>query len=70
MRRRGPFCANFSSHAMRKIVGTRAVIVIGAGMAGLAAARRLQEAGVPVLVLEARSRLADGSGPAGTWGCP
>jgi monoamine oxidase len=33
------------------------VVVIGAGVAGLAAARRLHEAGVRVVVLEARSRI-------------
>lgn len=33
------------------------VIVIGAGVAGLAAARRLRDAGVEVLVLEARDRI-------------
>lgn len=33
------------------------VVVIGAGMAGLAAARKLTEAGVPVVVLEARNRI-------------
>jgi polyamine oxidase len=35
----------------------RRVVVIGAGMAGLGAARRLTEAGCPVLVVEARPRL-------------
>jgi polyamine oxidase len=35
----------------------RSVIVIGAGMAGLTAARVLQDAGVEVVVLEARDRL-------------
>jgi monoamine oxidase len=35
----------------------RNVIVIGAGAAGLAAARRLQDAGYPVTVLEARDRV-------------
>lgn len=33
------------------------VIVIGAGMAGAGAARRLAENNIPVIVLEARSRL-------------
>ena len=33
------------------------VIVIGAGMAGLAAARRLADAGVQVTVVEARNRI-------------
>lgn len=33
------------------------VLVVGAGMAGLAAARRLSDAGVPVTVVEARSRI-------------
>ena len=33
------------------------VVVIGAGLAGLSAARRLHEQGVDVLVLEARDRV-------------
>lgn len=33
------------------------VVVVGAGMSGLAAARRLTDAGVPVTVVEARSRI-------------
>lgn len=33
------------------------VIVIGAGMAGLTAAQRLRQAGIPVIVLEARNRV-------------
>ena len=33
------------------------MVVIGAGLAGLAAARRLHEAGVEVVVLEARDRV-------------
>jgi monoamine oxidase len=34
-----------------------AILILGAGMAGLAAARDLHDAGVPVTVLEARDRL-------------
>ncbi|MFR0688447.1 FAD-dependent oxidoreductase [Enterobacterales bacterium AE_CKDN230030158-1A_HGKHYDSX7] len=37
--------------------GARRVLVIGAGFAGLAAARRLSEAGIECVVLEARERL-------------
>ncbi len=36
---------------------TERVIIIGAGVAGLAAARELSRAGVPVVVLEARDRI-------------
>lgn len=32
------------------------VLIVGAGMAGVAAARQLTDAGIPVLVLEARHR--------------
>jgi len=35
----------------------KGVIVIGAGVAGLAAAERLGKAGIPVIVLEARNRI-------------
>src|ERR1700689_5190709 len=41
---------------MTMLPGEVDVAVIGAGAAGIAAARRLAEAGVPVLVLEARER--------------
>ncbi|GAB4531725.1 MAG: FAD-dependent oxidoreductase [Roseibium sp.] len=37
--------------------GPGRVVVVGAGIAGLAAARRLAEQGVPVTVLEARNRI-------------
>ncbi|MDU4252676.1 flavin monoamine oxidase family protein [Pseudomonas sp.] len=37
--------------------GARRVLVIGAGFAGLAAARRLREAGIDCVVLEARDRI-------------
>ncbi|MFN8023962.1 MAG: FAD-dependent oxidoreductase [Acidimicrobiales bacterium] len=37
--------------------GGRSVIVVGAGMAGLSAARRLADEGLDVLVLEARDRI-------------
>ena len=33
------------------------VIIIGAGMSGLSAAKRLKEAGVPIILLEGRDRL-------------
>lgn len=40
--------------------GQADVLVIGAGIAGLAAARKLHDAGYRVIVLEARDRLGDG----------
>ena len=33
------------------------VIIVGAGLAGLACARRLQDAGIPFLILEADHRI-------------
>lgn len=43
----------------RKLKGARSehVVIVGAGVAGLAAGRALREAGVPVIVLEARNRI-------------
>lgn len=36
---------------------SKRILVVGAGMAGLSAARHLAEAGCPALVLEARDRV-------------
>lgn len=46
----------FISWAERASVRGRKVIIVGAGMAGAAAARKLRDAGCEVVVLEARSR--------------
>ena len=61
---------------MGSLRGELDAIVVGAGAAGLAAGRRLQEAGTAVLVLEARSRLGGRAwtqrtplGPAIDLGC-
>lgn len=43
-------------HCLRAETGQR-VIVVGAGLAGLSAARMLQDAGIETLVLEARDRI-------------
>jgi monoamine oxidase len=43
----------------RKVSGSRSapVVIVGAGAAGLAAGRALKDAGVPFIILEARSRI-------------
>lgn len=56
-----------SSYAQTK---TYDVIVIGAGMAGLAAADHLDEKGYSVLVLEARDRLGGRIWTNDSWGIP
>src|SRR5262252_8542167 len=62
---RPPHCNTLHPSSVRSSPGTNRakrmsecdVIVIGAGAAGLAAARRLASAGVPVRVIEARNRV-------------
>ncbi|MBW0018209.1 MAG: FAD-dependent oxidoreductase [Mycobacterium sp.] len=49
---------------------TKAVLVVGAGMAGLAAARRLADAGWPVRLIEARDRIGGRIYTTRDWGCP
>lgn len=49
--------APFAASGTRAASGTPEVIVVGAGIAGLACARTLQDQGVRVLVLEARNRI-------------
>jgi monoamine oxidase len=49
---------------------TKSVLVIGAGMAGLAAARRLSDAGRPVRLIEARDRIGGRVYTNHEWGVP
>lgn len=49
---------------------TKSVLVIGAGMAGLAAARSLADAGWPVRVIEARNRIGGRVHTTRDWGAP
>lgn len=49
---------------------TKSVLVVGAGMAGLAAARTLVDAGWPVRVLEARDRIGGRVYTNRDWGVP
>ncbi len=46
------------------------VVVVGAGVAGLAAAAAIAGTGLGVTVVEARDRMAVGCGPTGRWVCP
>jgi monoamine oxidase len=49
---------------------TRPVLVVGAGLAGLAAARSLSDAGWPVRVIEARDRIGGRVYTTRDWGVP
>ncbi|OBF53309.1 monoamine oxidase [Mycobacterium sp. 852002-50816_SCH5313054-b] len=49
---------------------TKSVLVVGAGMAGLAAARSLADAGWPVRVIEARDRIGGRVHTDRDWGVP
>jgi monoamine oxidase len=49
---------------------TKAVLVVGAGMAGLAAARSLADAGWPVRIIEARDRIGGRVYTNRDWGAP
>jgi monoamine oxidase len=60
-------------HAVRRLLGrtdARSAVVIGAGMAGAAAAQALAAAGVRVTVLEARNRVGGRIRSDRTWGPP
>lgn len=50
--------------------GTNSVLIVGAGMAGLSAARSLADAGWPVRVLEARDRIGGRVYTNRDWGVP
>lgn len=51
-------------------VDNKSVLVIGAGMAGLAAARSLADAGWPVRIIEARNRIGGRIDTNREWGTP
>ena len=60
-------------HAVRRLldrVNARTAIVVGAGLAGAAAARDLRAAGLDVTVIEARDRVGGRIWSNGEWGVP
>lgn len=63
---------NSGVHAAQRLLdrGVRSVVVIGAGMAGAAAARTLRAQGVDVTVLEARDRVGGRIHSDTAWGTP
>ena len=56
--------APFAASGTRAASSPPEVIVVGAGIAGLACARTLQDRGVHVIVLEARNRIGPHGQPA------
>src|ERR1700757_2816386 len=50
--------------------GAKSVLIVGAGMAGLSAARSLADAGWPVRVIEARDRIGGRVYTNRDWGVP
>lgn len=59
-----------TSSASKAPPDTNSVLVIGAGMAGLAAARSLSDAGWPVRLIEARDRIGGRVNTNRDWGVP
>jgi monoamine oxidase len=63
-------CASDQASDRRPPPDGKSVLVVGAGMAGLAAARRLADAGWPVRLIEARDRFGGRVHTNRDWGVP
>ena len=63
-------CANPAAEDHPPPSDTKAILVVGAGMAGLSAARRLADAGWPVRLIEARNRIGGRVSTNRDWGRP